>query len=207
MTSLPTVMKSLFPFFLTMMLAGSTTADEPAAARPADWAQPIKLDGLPNLHQVSKTLYRCAQPEDKSAKSINSLGIRTVVNLRAFHSDKDELKGVTATQVHIKMKTWHAEHEDLVKFLKIAIDPKQAPVLVHCQHGADRTGTVCAVYRMVVQGWTKEEAIREMTDGGYGFHEVWKNLPKWINDLDVEAMRKEVGITSAPPVKPATAKP
>lgn len=200
-------MKTLFPYFLAMILAGSAAADEPAAARPSDWAQPVKLDGLPNLHQVSKTLYRCAQPEDKSAKSINSLGIRTVVNLRAFHSDKDELKGVTAKQVHIKMKTWHAEHEDLVKFLKIATDPKQAPVLVHCQHGADRTGTACAVYRIVVQGWTKEEAIREMTEGGYGFHEVWKNLPDWIKDLDVEAMRKEAGITNAPPVKPAAAKP
>ena len=40
-----------------------------------------------------------------------------MVNLRAFHSDEDELKGVTAKQVHIMMKTWHAEHEDLVKFL------------------------------------------------------------------------------------------
>ena len=56
MTSLPTVMKTLFPYFLAIILAGSATADDPAAARPADWAQPVKLDGLPNLHQVSKIL-------------------------------------------------------------------------------------------------------------------------------------------------------
>ena len=187
-------MKTLFPYFFAIILAGAAAADEPAAARPADWAQPVKLEGLPNLHQVSKTLYRCAQPEDKSAKSINSLGIRTVVNLRAFHSDEDELEGVTAKQVHIKMKTWHAEHENMVKFLKIAIDPKQAPVLVHCQHGADRTGTMCAVYRIVIQGWSKREAIREMTEGGYGFHAVWMNLTHWIRDLDVDAVKKAAGI-------------
>ena len=51
---------------------------------------------------------------------------------------------------------------------------------------ADRTGTVCAVYRVAVDGWTKEEAIREMREGGFGFHEVWKNLPRWIEGLDVE---------------------
>ena len=66
------------------------------------------------------------------------------------------------------------------------------PVLVHCQHGADRTGTMCAVYRIAVDGWTKKEAIREMRDGGFNFHEVWQNLPRWIEDLDVESIRRDV---------------
>jgi len=30
--------------------------------RPAAWAQPIERPGLPNLHQVSDSLYRSAQP-------------------------------------------------------------------------------------------------------------------------------------------------
>ncbi len=49
--------------------------------------------------------------------------------------------------------------------------------LVHCQRGADRAGTMCVLYCVAVQGWTKEEAIREMTEGGFGFYEIWKNLP------------------------------
>ena len=91
------------------------------------------------------------------------------------------------------MKAWHPEREDAVLFLRIVTDPNRTPVLVHCQYGADRTGTMCAIYRIVVQKWPKEEAIREMTEGGFGFHEVWSNLPTWIDELDVEALRKEAG--------------
>ena len=33
-----------------------------------------------------------------------------------------------------------------------------------------------------------------MTQGGVNFHEVWTNLPPWIADLDIDAIRKEAGI-------------
>ncbi len=53
---------------------------------------------------------------------------------------------------------------------------------------------MCALYRIAVQGWTKEEAIREMTAGGYGFHEVFDNLPEWIEELDIESIEREAGL-------------
>lgn len=53
---------------------------------------------------------------------------------------------------------------------------------------------MCAVYRIAVQGWTKEAAIREMRQGGYGFHRIWGNLPNWIESLDIESVKKEAGI-------------
>ena len=55
---------------------------------------------------------------------------------------------------------------------------------------------MCAIYRIAVQGWTKDEAIREMTEGGYGFHEVWENLIDFIQALDVDAVRAKAGIKS-----------
>ena len=47
---------------------------------------------------------------------------------------------------------------------------------------------------MAVEGWTKKEALREMTKGGFGFHQVWINLPDWIKDLDVEEIKKRAGL-------------
>jgi hypothetical protein len=94
------------------------------------------------------------------------------------------------------MKAWHPEEKEAVRFLKIVTDPKRAPVLVHCQHGADRTGTMVAVYRIAVQGWSKDEAIREMTQGGFGFHPTWSNLPKWIENLDIDRLKRQAGIKS-----------
>jgi protein tyrosine/serine phosphatase len=162
--------------------------------RPSKWAEPIKIDGVPNLHKVSNDLYRSAQPTAEGFINLKKLGIKTVVNLRTFHTDSTLLQDTGLEYEHIYMKSWHAEEEDAVKFLKVVTDSKRMPVLVHCQHGADRTGAMCAVYRIAVQGWTKEEAIKEMTEGGFGFHEVWANLPEWIKKLDVEKIKKEAGI-------------
>lgn len=42
------------------------------------------------------------------------------------------------------MKAWHPGHKEIVRFLRIVTSPRRIPVLVHCQHGADRTGTMTA---------------------------------------------------------------
>lgn len=165
--------------------------------RPEAWAKPMQMKGVPKLHKVSDTVYRSAQPSAEGMKNLKAVGIETIVNLRSFHSDRDEIGGTGLAYEHIDMKAWHPEEEEAVRFLRIVTDPKRSPVLVHCQHGADRTGTMCALYRIAVQGWTKEEAIREMTQGGFGFHEIWKNLPNWFENLDIEAIKKKAGIKSS----------
>jgi len=169
-------------------------AEEVPPQRPKTWAVPMEMPGAPNLHQVSPDLYRSAQPAAEGMQNLKQKGIKTIVNLRSFNSDRDEIRGTGLAYEHLFMKAWHPERKEVVEFLKIVTDPKRKPVLVHCQHGADRTGTMCAVYRVAVQGWTKQQAINEMVDGGYGFHAVWQNLPEWIDKLDIEAIREEVGI-------------
>jgi len=162
--------------------------------RPAHWAKPIQVKGVPNLHKVSDTLYRSAQPSAEGMKNLKAMGIETIINLRSFHSDRDDIGDTGLAYEHIHMKAWHAEEEDAVKFLQIVTNPKRSPVLVHCQHGADRTGTMCALYRVAVDGWTKEEALKEMMQGGFGFHGIWENLIQWINGLDIERIKKRAGI-------------
>ncbi len=171
-------------------------AETSPANRPAHWANPIQRKGVPNLHKVSDTLYRSAQPSVEGITNLKTMGIETMVNLRSFHSDRDEIGNTGLGYEHIRMKAWHPEEADAVRFLEIVTNPKRTPVLVHCQHGADRTGTMCALYRIAVQGWTKEEALLEMTQGGFGFHPIWKNLLHWFENVDIEVMKKKAGITS-----------
>jgi protein tyrosine phosphatase (PTP) superfamily phosphohydrolase (DUF442 family) len=162
--------------------------------RPAHWAKPMQMNGAPNLHKVSDTLYRSAQPSAEGMTSLKTMGIETIVNLRSFHSDRDEIGNTGLAYEYIYMKAWHPEEEEAIRFLQIIINPRRAPVLVHCQHGADRTGTMCALYRVAVQGWSKQEAIAEMTEGGFGFHGIWDNLIQWINALDIEGIKKRAGV-------------
>jgi uncharacterized protein (TIGR01244 family) len=170
------------------------TPESPSTNRPVHWARPIQLAGVPNLHQVTTNLYRSAQPTADGMRRLKALGIKTVINLRSFNSDRDEIKNTGLDYVHISMKAWHPEEKEAIRFLRLVTDPARCPVLVHCQHGADRTGAMCAVYRGAVQGWTRDEAVTEMLNGGFGFHGVWKNLIKWINGLDFRRMLKEAGI-------------
>ncbi len=177
---------------LWLIIAAGPAAQ--AAARPDKWAQPLEMPGVPNLHKVSDQLYRSAQPTAAGLRNLKNLGIKTIVNLRSFHSDRDEIGDTGLAYEHIYVKAWHPEEEDIVRFLQIVTDPQRTPVLVHCQHGADRTGTMVALYRIVVQGWTREEALREMLDGGFGFHGIWENLIKWINRVNIEAIKNKVKI-------------
>lgn len=168
-------------------------AATPAVPRPAAWAAPIERPGLPNLHKVSDVLYRGAQPTAEGMRQLAGMGIKTVVNLRSFHSDKDELRDTGLGYDSIAMKAWHPEDEDVVKFLGIVSDTNRTPVFVHCEHGADRTGTLCAVYRIVEQGWTPREAAREMTEGGFGFHPIWADLVAYVEGFDAARFRRQTG--------------
>jgi protein tyrosine phosphatase (PTP) superfamily phosphohydrolase (DUF442 family) len=182
---------SIFPLVLLGAAYGAETSPP---NRPAHWAIPMQMEGVPNLHKVSDTLYRSAQPSAPGMRNLKAMGIETVINLRSFHSDRDEIGDTALARESVSMKAWHAEEEDAVKFLQIVTDLKRSPVLVHCQHGADRTGTMCALYRVVVQGWSKEEALKEMVQGGFGFHGIWENLIQWIDGLDIERIKKRAGI-------------
>jgi protein tyrosine/serine phosphatase len=183
-------MKTLHIIILVCTMGCSYALGDANTNRPTTWATPIMVEGAPNLHKVSDALYRSAQPTEIGMQELRKMGIKTIINLRSFHSDRDEIKNVDLEYEHLYMKAWHPELKEAKRFLQVVTDPTRQPVLVHCQHGADRTGTMCAIYRIVVEGWTKEEAVREMREGGYGFHEVWKNLPAWIDELKVEDLQK-----------------
>ena len=158
------------------------------------WAEPIELPGLPNFYKVSDDLYRGAQPTAEGMEQLDKLGVKTVINLRSMHSDRDEIKDTALAYEHISMTTWNAEDKDVIRFLQIVTDSSRTPVFVHCQHGADRTGTVCAIYRIAMQGWSKDEAIKEMTKGGFGFHSIWQNLPDYVRKLDVQEIKHLAGL-------------
>ena len=181
----------LFVLGATLILPAASRTDEPAS-RPASWAAKLDRPGLPNLHKVNDGLYRGAQPTAEGIKELEKLGVKTIVCLRDNHSDKELIGDAKIAYELIPMKTWDIDGDDVVRFLQIATDKSRRPVFVHCQHGSDRTGTMCAAYRVVVDGWPKQQAIDEMKNGGFGFHSIWINLPKFIEKLDVEKLKAKL---------------
>jgi len=158
--------------------------------RPKNWAVPLELEGVPNFYRVTDQLYRSAQPTEEGMKNLTKYGFETIISLRSLHSDR-EIIGVTGLGYErIIMQAWNLEEKDILRFLQLVTNPKRHPVLVHCQHGADRTGTVVAVYRIVVQDWEPQEAIREMKEGGYGYHTIWNTfVDRFFDKLETTKLK------------------
>lgn len=122
-----------------------------------------------NLHVVDHgKLFRSAQLTGEELEAlINSVKIRTVINLRGARSPGnrwyDEEKRVTTelgvTLIDIKMGASRLPHRpDLITLLDAFRDAER-PILVHCRGGADRTGEAVAIYAMEYMGYSQGRAL------------------------------------------------
>ncbi len=181
------------------LLRFTSTNDNRVIGSPAaaDWAAPMQVAGLPNLHKVSDSLYRGAQPTPAGIKELQKLGVRTIVNLREPEADRAGLTGTGLAYECIPMTAFRPKDDDVVRFLQLATAGGCGPIFVHCKRGADRTGMMCAIYRIAVQGWTKDQALTEMTQGGFGFCQGYQNIVRYIQALDVDQIKLRAGLARA----------
>ena len=56
--------------------------------------------------------------------------------------------------------------------------------------GRPQRRAVCGL-SLAVDGWTKQQAIDEMTQGGFEFHSYWSNLVTFVNGLDVKKIKSK----------------
>lgn len=183
-------MQSIVTLLLFSLLFAPSAFSAPPALRPSEWAQPMTAVGMKNFYRIDAKLYRSAQPDEAGFTTIKRLGITTVLSLRDFHSD-DEAEGLGLNLQRIEMEAGKITIPELIAALRI-IRAADGPVLIHCWHGSDRTGTVSAIYRMVMQGWSAEAAIDELVNGGYGYHALYDNIPVLLRQADVAAIRTAV---------------
>lgn len=164
----------------------------------SDWAQDGAANGVPNLHRVTDSLWRSAQPRSEGFSFMADLGVRTVINLRQIVRDDRRTEDPRLDLVRVPMKSRDVGADDgahVVAALQ-AMDTglQRGPVLVHCRFGSDRTGCIIALYRMLWQDWPRAKAIAELTGGPYGFHAVYQNIPAYLETVDLERLRARVAI-------------
>jgi protein tyrosine/serine phosphatase len=180
-----------------MLVLLSACAVRPTTPPTHEWPQPCDacIAGVRNFAKVTDKLWRGGQPEEGDPEVFRRLaaaGVKTVINLRHDHDDYAALAGARLRYVHIPMRAWHPESEDVVLFLaeleRAMADPGAWPIYVHCAEGKDRTGYMIASYRIVAQGWDADTAIEEMFD--FRYNPVWFGNPRFLHRL--AARRDEV---------------
>jgi protein tyrosine/serine phosphatase len=154
----------------------ATTTQKPFAQRIPG------VPGLENFARVNPALYRGAQPTEEGLRQLKSMGVKTVIDFRSHHSTKKavEAAGMTALEIPLKadLGSVPPTDEELKAFFKAVLDPARQPLYIHCAFGKDRTGTMAAVYRLEIDGWTAQEALEEME--AFGYHNIYRDLINFI---------------------------
>lgn len=172
--------------------AGCATAPpplpRPAVTHPCDTCLP----GVINFAKVSPALWRGAQPSREGFQALEKAGVTTVINLRIGEDNSDEplLAGTGLRYIQIPMKAWSPDAGQLKQFLQEVENVRRqghGAVFVHCQQGRDRTGYSVAAYRMVMEGWTADQAIAEMFD--FRFNRIWRANPGFLRKLDTATLK------------------
>ena len=146
-----------------------------------------------NFHKVNDEIYRSAQPDEDEMSSMSTFEcIKSVLNLREKHSDKDEIGKLKLTLYEIPLAARRVTESDLVRILR-TVKNAPKPILIHCRHGSDRTGAVVAACRIVFENWSVDQAVAELEDPKFGHHAaLYKNIPLLIRKTDWETIRNKI---------------
>lgn len=184
--------------FLAILLSSSlmtgciTSSTLPQEQRPQQWGDLIQKSS--NFYQMSEQVFRSEQPNEELIPLLEKHQIDIVINLRSRDKDRTTLAGQALDFVHIPINTWAIDEHDLLKVMQSIqkAQRKNQKVLLHCYHGSDRTGASIAMYRIVFENWSTEDALKEMKHGGYGFHPIWVNIEKNFTAEKIRWIREQL---------------
>lgn len=184
---------ALFIITLATLSTGCmTTPTLPDEQRPTHWG--TSLDKQHNFYQISPTVFRSEQPSQEFIPQLQHYKIQNIINLRQSKDDFKILENQPYNIIHIPIRTWAIDREDMLQVMKNIkqIQQRGENVLIHCYHGSDRTGASIAMYRIIFENWTIEQATQEMKHGGYGFHSIWKNIEHLFTEENIAWIRQRL---------------
>src|SRR5262245_15385271 len=126
------------------------------------------IEGVSRFYEVHTGFYRGGQPTPEGFEQLKAMGVRTIINLRVDGSENRIVESLGMKYVHIPIpmpliqRPWQRIPDASIKqFMDIVQDPSNHPIFVHCRRGADRTGAMVGLYRVVVQKWEGQKAYDE----------------------------------------------
>lgn len=129
-----------------------------------------KVDGVQNFGRVTDNYFRGGQVTPDGVDALSGMGVKTIIDLRDEESPGEaeacQRNGIKYFKFPM---SGHATPDDrTVDEILSIIQQAKEPVYVHCSAGKHRAGTIAALYRTRVQGWSKEKAWAEQKSYGFG---------------------------------------
>lgn len=124
----------------------------------------------PNWAEIAPAIYRSAQPTPGQLRTaVRRHGIKTVVNLRAerncgaFVLEEEACAELGVALVNVRVRSRDVPSKELIWTLERVFAEVEKPVLMHCKSGADRTGIAGALYLLLVEGRSVDEATKQLS--------------------------------------------
>ena len=129
-------------------------------------AASIAAPSISNFDIVSEGLWRGAAPSNQAMQKLAESGVKTIVDLRlaglGAEEEASRAKKLGIKYIHIPLGFMGPSLSKVAHFLNIVNDPANQPVFVHCRYGADRTGALVGVFRVIHDHWSFNQAYSEM---------------------------------------------
>jgi len=154
----------------TVVHAGpQQSVDDVKIRAPHAMGTHLKTSGIPNFGQVTPNLYRGAQPNAEGIAALKKMGVDLVVDLRGGRSAQEEVAVTKLGMQYVSIPSHcpFPKDEPWAKFLKVVEQNPGKKIFVHCRLGDDRTGMAVASYRIAEEGWSADEALKEMKAFGF----------------------------------------
>jgi tyrosine-protein phosphatase SIW14 len=129
-----------------------------------------KVEGVQNFGMVTELYLRGGAVTPDGVDRLASMGVKTIIDLRDKPSpgEPEACKRNGITYYKFPMDGSGAPEDKAVTEILSIIQSAKEPVYVHCSAGKHRAGTIAALYRLRVQGWTKDRAWAEQQSYGFG---------------------------------------
>jgi tyrosine-protein phosphatase SIW14 len=158
-------------FLLLLFCAGAAAGRETNRNSKDTIGARKSVRGIPNFGLVTPTLYRGGMPSPAGLKALKKMGVEIVVDLRgtASGTERDMTTRLGMQYISIPSHCPFPSDEPWARFLELMEQNRGKKVFVHCRLGDDRTGLAVASYRMTEEGWTPDEALKEMRAFGFAY--------------------------------------
>lgn len=175
---------TLLAVFSVLPMAAQTVTAVTAVSTHSTPAIALSSVHISNFGRINDNYYRGAQPKGSDYRDLSALGVKTIINLTSSDSQSDEramAEQAGMNYVQIPMTTHVPPTPEQIKqFLSLVTDSASEPVYVHCVGGKHRTGVMTAVYRMTLNGWSADQAFKEMKQYKFGWEALHPEFKKFV---------------------------
>lgn len=137
-------------------------------------------DSIKNFLRVNKEFCTGGQPSLQHLEQLKADGVKAIINLRqpteyAATDEEAKVKALGLKYFNIPVSATEPKDEQATAFLKLTDDPENRPAFIHCRSAA-RVAAFWMIRRVLRDGWTMEDALKEADKIGLGDHPVLKEF-------------------------------